>query len=256
MKEIILHRDLSTQDLFVEAIKELRNRGFVPSLRRGPTGVGNTLEEILGIEENCIDMPDIGNVELKAERISSTSMLTLKTKSPEIRGANNRFTNEYGYKTPDSVLLNPNLNILHSTVTMSNFNTLNGQPFLKLTLIDNRLYLEHAKNGIIDYMYWEESSLARAIKRKYPYKKLYYVPAENKYIDGKEYFHYTTAYYLEGFDVNKLMNCLKTGDIKIDLRIGIYTSGKKKGQRHDHGTGIRANIKNLEMCFNKRIQLI
>ena len=33
MKEIILHRDLSTQDLFVEAIKELRNRGFVLSVR-------------------------------------------------------------------------------------------------------------------------------------------------------------------------------------------------------------------------------
>lgn len=256
MKNIILHRDLSTQDLFVEAIIELKNKGYIPSLRKGPTGIGNTLEELLGIEENCIDMPDIGTIELKAERIHSKSMLTLKTKSPEIRGANSRFTDEYGYKTADSIMLNPDLNILHSTVTMSDYNTLNGNPFLKLTLIDNRLYLEHAKDGIIDYMYWDESSLAYAIKRKYPYKKLYYVLAENKFINDIEHFHYVNAYYLEGFDVNKLMECLKTGDIKIDLRIGIYTSGKMKGKRHDHGTGIRANINNLDMCFNKRIKLL
>lgn len=256
MSKIVIHRDLSTQQLFTEAIMELRDRGFVPSLRSGPTGIGKTLEEHLGIEENCIDMPDIGTVELKAERIISNSMLTLKTKSPEIRGSNNRLVNEYGYKTPDSIQLNPNLNILHSTVTMGDFNTLNGVPFLKITPVGKRLYMEHAHDGIIDYLYWEDKSLAKAIKKKYPYKKLYYVLAKSKFIDDREYFHYVKAYYLEGFDSQKLMECLKTGDIKIDLRIGIYTSGAKKGKRHDHGTGIRAVIQNLDMCFDKRVELL
>ncbi len=256
MAKIIRHKNLSTQELFVEAIRELSEKGFIPSLRKGPTGIGKTLEEYLGIEENCIDMPDIGTVELKAERIHASSMLTLKTLAPEKRGANNILANEYGYKTPDSILLNPNLNILHSTVTMSGFNAMHGEPFMKLTPVGDRLYLEHARDGIIKYAYWEEASLAKAIKKKYPYKKLYYVLAENKFVDAREYFHYVTAYYLEGFDANKLMECLKTGDIKIDLRIGIFTSGKSKGKRHDHGTGIRVGIKNLDMCFDKRKLLL
>lgn len=253
---IIIDQDLSTPELFLKAMRNIECEGYIKSLRSGPTGIGKTLEEKLGIHENCIDMPDIGNVELKAERINSKSLLTLKTKSPEIRGANQRLANTYGYKTEESISINPNLNILHSTLSMNKFNTLNGKPFLKLTLIDNRLYLEHSSDGIIDYAYWETSSLAKAIKKKYPQKKLYYVLADSKIIDGVEHFHYSKAYFLEGFDETKLMECVKSGDIKIDLRIGMYTSGKKRGKRHDHGTGIRVDINNIDQCFNKRIQIM
>lgn len=41
------------------------------------------------------------------------------------------------------------------------------------------------------------------------------------------------------------MEAIKAGDLKVDIRIGAYQSGIKKGNTHDHGTGFRINMKRL-----------
>jgi len=51
--------------------KELRDKGFVPSVRRGPTGIGHTLEHELGLHESNIALPDFGSIELKSFRLGS-----------------------------------------------------------------------------------------------------------------------------------------------------------------------------------------
>jgi len=58
---------------------KIRQMGWVPSKRRGPTGVGHTLEQLLGLKENNVALPDLGKVELKAHRVNSPSMITLFT---------------------------------------------------------------------------------------------------------------------------------------------------------------------------------
>lgn len=57
----------------------IKAMGYVPSARRGPTGIGQTLEELLGLKENNIAVPDWGTIELKAHRVGSSSMITLFT---------------------------------------------------------------------------------------------------------------------------------------------------------------------------------
>jgi hypothetical protein len=68
-----------TLDEFVEAFERIKRTGWVKSKRRGATGIGYTLEELLGVPENNIALPDLGEIELKAHRINSTSMITLFT---------------------------------------------------------------------------------------------------------------------------------------------------------------------------------
>lgn len=46
----------------------VKKLGWVVSQRRGPTGVGHTLERLVGLEENNLALPDLGSVELKAHR--------------------------------------------------------------------------------------------------------------------------------------------------------------------------------------------
>lgn len=59
------------------AIKE---KGFIPSKRKGPTGVGHTLTLELNLPEDNIPIPDIGGrVELKGTRYKSQSPITLFT---------------------------------------------------------------------------------------------------------------------------------------------------------------------------------
>ncbi|MDZ7343983.1 MAG: MvaI/BcnI family restriction endonuclease [candidate division KSB1 bacterium] len=64
---------------FINAFGALKAKNWVKSERRGPTGIGHTLEKLIGLPENNIASPDLGTIELKAHRINSNSMITLFT---------------------------------------------------------------------------------------------------------------------------------------------------------------------------------
>ena len=53
---------------FLAKITKIKSMGYVPSHRKGPTGIGKTLEDLLGITENNIPGPDFSNYELKSGR--------------------------------------------------------------------------------------------------------------------------------------------------------------------------------------------
>lgn len=38
----------------------------------------------------------------------------------------------------------------------------------------------------------------------------------------------------------------------MDIRLGIYASGKRKGKPHDNGTAIRVPPKKLDECFDTK----
>lgn len=65
-----------TLEDFIREYSNIVNMGWVKTHRAGPTGIGKTLEDLLGIQENNIDGPDFGDYELKSCRINSNSMLT------------------------------------------------------------------------------------------------------------------------------------------------------------------------------------
>jgi len=67
---------------FQRKIAQIKEMGYVQSHRKGDTGIGKTLEDLLGITENNIAGPDFAIYELKAGRKESVSMLTLFTKAP------------------------------------------------------------------------------------------------------------------------------------------------------------------------------
>lgn len=257
-RRIIVSGDLTSDEKFMDAIKQIEMKGFILSHRSGDTGVGKTLEDVLGVEENSVQAADLGEVELKATRRESNSKITLFTKSPKKRGVNSSVLRaRYGYQTDESRALNPNINILHTQVNGREFNTLNGEPFLKLTERDDRLYLEHATDGILEDVYWEQEQLKESFDKKYPSKKLYHVEAESKReADGTESFHYCEAYSLEDFSAERLIEGLKSGELDVDIRLGIYASGQRKGKPHDNGTAIRVSSKKLDECFEKKRKLL
>ena len=56
----------------------IRESGFVPNRREGNHGgIGNTLEDLLGIEENNLPIPNAAEWELKCQKIGTTSLTTL-----------------------------------------------------------------------------------------------------------------------------------------------------------------------------------
>jgi len=71
-----------TYEEMVKKLIEIKEMGFIRTHRSGNTGVGKTLEDLLGIKENNIPSPNGIKTELKSARKNAKSMLTLFTKSP------------------------------------------------------------------------------------------------------------------------------------------------------------------------------
>lgn len=72
-----------TIDEFITRFTAIKNTGYIKTHRVGDTGIGKTLEDLLGIEENNIAGPDFADYELKVMRSSANSILSLFTKSPQ-----------------------------------------------------------------------------------------------------------------------------------------------------------------------------
>ena len=68
---------IHTLEDFISKYQNIVNTGWITTHRSGPTGIGKTLEDLLGIPENNLHEPDFGEYELKSCRINSKSMLTM-----------------------------------------------------------------------------------------------------------------------------------------------------------------------------------
>src|SRR3990170_3876730 len=123
-----------------EQLEKIKAMGFVKTHRAHDTGIGKTLEDLLGIEENNFRLPDVGDVELKAKRIDSDSMLTIATKSPEPKGVNRILFYKYKYLDKEKKFS------LHSTVYGSRKNP----QLFQVVFEKNKLVLKN-KNHIEAY---------------------------------------------------------------------------------------------------------
>ena len=91
---------ITTLQDFISQFRKVKELGWITTHRSGPTGIGKTLEDLLGIDENNFDLPDFGETELKSFRIDTNSLLTLFTKSPLPAGVNTEIKNKFGYIDP------------------------------------------------------------------------------------------------------------------------------------------------------------
>lgn len=236
-----------TIDNLKTRLKEINEMGYIKTHRSGPTGIGKTLEDLLGITENNIAGPDLNDLgELKSCRNNQLSMVTLFTKSPSPSKINTTLLETYGYFDPKR----NNKKILHTTINGVNYNTINGTPYgFKVEIEGDRLYLRTNFPEKID-AYWEKEGLKEAFENKLP--KLIFVKADSRGIGKNEEFHFVEAYQLEGFSFENFVELIKNGIIKIDIRIGQYPDGRT----HDHGTAFRVINNYIDKLFNTKIKLL
>jgi hypothetical protein len=237
---------------FQRKIVQIKAMGYVQSHRKGDTGIGKTLEDLLGITENNIAGPDFATYELKAGRKESVSMLTLFTKAPLPASANKRLLEVFGYaqrkvprdhrqlplagKEVDGSKIPVEDKELHVTVDALKPNSVG----LKLGVRENKLSIENDKCVEV---YWDNDTLKEAFEKKY--HRLVYVLADHKIEGCKEFFWFNEALLLDGFSFERFSELVVEGRLKVDIRIGHYPDGRL----HDHGTGFRILPKYLPQCF-------
>lgn len=220
-----------TLDAFRQKFEELRKKGFVPSARKGPTGVGHTLEHYLGLSENNIALPDLPEIELKAHRERSGSLITLFTfnrmawQMPPLEAIR-----QYG--TLDQ---NGRLGLYY---TMSLDENPTG---LSLKVEKDKIFVQHISGQIV--VSWPLQAVVERFMQKIP--ALILVSANTKTDDdGNEHFHFYKARFLRGTSPELLAKHFNERNILIDLRL------HDKGTRaRNHGTGFRVYEHKLHLIF-------
>jgi len=239
----------------IEKLKIIKKASYVKTHRAGNTGVGKTLEDLLGIKENNIPGPNASVIELKSARKNASSMLTLFTKSPLPKKANSVLLKKYGYpsdKPPHQFIgsggKGNERKELHTTINAKEFNKLKGIAGFKIAIKNKRLNLITPKNEVLGH--WDKETLKKSFEIKLP--KLLYVKAETKGKGSDEKFWFNEAWLLSGFNFDNFLKLLKQGVIFVDIRIGQYPDGRT----HDHGTAFRVFPDKLDLCFKQRKRIM
>lgn len=225
-----------TLEEFKTKIKSLKERGFIPTTRKGPTGIGHTFETALELDENNFALPDIDNIEIKAHRDGVNSMITLFT-----------FNNKAWVMPPLDAIKKYGSYDQNGRLGM--YYTMSLTPNsagLFLTVDKEKITVQHTSGEIITT--WRLDNLAERFLQKIP--ALLFVSALTEERDGKEYFHFYRAQLMKGTTPELLSDLFKTGDILVDLRLH-----DKGTSARNHGTGFRTFENKLPRLFNEIIDI-
>ncbi|MFA5799398.1 MAG: MvaI/BcnI family restriction endonuclease [Candidatus Peribacteraceae bacterium] len=257
-----------TKESLIEKLLEIVKKGWIPNSRHGNHGgIGNTLEDLLGIKENNLPIPNAAEWELKTQRLNSTSLTTLFHIEPSPRAI--RFVPQvllpkYGWAHQEDGKKYPK-------GEMSFRQTIHGKSrsdrgFKVEIDRKNRKILISFGAKAVDSRHkdWIKSVKKRVglgelnpqpywgfddLEHKAGTKLLnaFYVQAEVKAKNKREYYHYAKVMMLQNFSFEGFLKALEEGKILVDFdaRTG-----------HNHGTKFRLRQDCLPMLYNKATVII
>jgi hypothetical protein len=216
---------------FKDKFKRIKDMGFVRTKRSGATGIGYTLESLLGILENNIAHPDIDGAELKAHRTNVNGLITLFTfnnkvwKMPPLEAVK-----KYGNKDKDG------RQGLYYTMSLKP-----NSAGLFLDVQKTEISVRHISGEVVAV--WQLQTLADRFMQKIP--SLVFVSTFTEERDGIEYFHYYRAQLMQGTSPELLSDQFRAENILVDLRLH-----DKGTMARNHGTGFRTYENKLPLLFN------
>ena len=243
-------KTFSKDDLKNE-LRKIREKGFVPNSRHGNVGgIGNTLEDLLGIKENNLPIPNAAEWELKCQRLGTTALTTLFHIEPSptaMKLVPSELLPLYGWKHAKAGKTYPESE-------MSFRQTIHGlersdrgfqvivdenQQKILISFKANSVSERHAEwlrsveeraglGELEPQPYWGFNDLFHKAGTKL--LNCFYVQAQVKRIRGQEHYHYTNILMLRSFSLEKFLEGIKQGFVLVDFdaRTG-----------HNHGTKFR-----------------
>lgn len=252
---------LFTKELLIEKLKAISAKGWIQNTRHGNSGgIGNTLEDLLGIKENNLPIPNAAEWELKTQRIDTCSLTTLFHMEPSPRA--------FGFV---SQILLPLYGWSHQEAgekykkkEMSFRQTINGQSPTDRGFIINvdrkqqkvlvsfnstKVSSKHSKwlksvkkhidlKELNPQPYWGFDDLEHKAGTKLV--NCFYVQAETKTKDGKEFYKYSKITMLRKFSFEGFLKAIETAKVLVDF-------DARSG--HNHGTKFRLRQDSLPMLY-------
>ncbi len=262
--------NIYTKEKLIEKFKEIADLGWIENSRYGNHGgIGNTLEDLLGIEENNLPIPNAAEWELKTQRKNTSSLTTLFHSEPSPRAIKfvpSILLPKYGWK-------HQNAGNKYPRNEMSFRQTIHGLSYSDrgfTVIIDrkNKKVLISFNSKKVDERHkdWLNNTRKNVglgelnpqpywgfddLKHKAGTKLLntFYVQADIKKDkkNKKEYYHYNKVLMLQKFNFDGFLKCLQKGNILVDFdaRTG-----------HNHGTKFRLRQNHFPDLYGKITEII
>ena len=251
-----------TKESLIAELKSIRNQGFIKNARHGNHGgIGNTLEDLLEIEENNLPIPNAAEWELKTQRIGSTALVTLFHIEPSptaIKFVPSILLPHYGWKHKEAGNKYPateksfRATIHGLQASDRGFKVVidNQQSKVLISFESALVAIKHSSwlnsvagsigtSQINPQPYWGFSDLSSKAGTKL--HNAFFVQAEVKKENGDEFYHYKSILKLTGFNFNKFLLGLREGFVLVDFdaRTG-----------HNHGTKFRLRQNRLPDLYD------
>lgn len=220
-----------------QKFNEIKKKGWVKNVGHGTGSMGRTFEYLIGREENSLEIPDFGEVEIKTQKVFTRGYINLFNMAPAGKYYHEieRLKNLYGY--PDKSCSEYKVLNNHVFCTCRTNIGINYQFMLKVDRNDRRIYLcvfDKLGIPIEKEVYWDFDIIKEKLYRKL--KTLAFIKGDRKFIDGEEYYRYFDMKIYTLKDFSTFISLIEKGYIRINFKINVFKSGKRKGQIHDHGT--------------------
>ena len=212
-------------------LSEVSQRGFIKTMRPGDTGVGYTLETLLGIEANSNRAPDYKGIELKSSRVSKASnkqttvfsqvpnwKLSNLKGSKDILNKHGRFNAEKGRDQ------------LYHEISCTKLNSYDLQLELKDDWEELRqIYVPDGDESRKETdVIWQMDKLIERVEEKH--QETMWVSAETRGKRADEEFWFTSARHTTGLDPTALPILLEAGSMTVHYLIKRTPTGAAKDQ--------------------------
>lgn len=265
---------LFTKEQLIKEISTIIEQGWKKSVKKtldksNDGAVGNTLEVLLGIQENNLPIPNASEWELKGQRLYTSSLVTLKHIEPSPKGAkivSGLMLPYYGWKHKQAGLKYSSKEMsFRSTTYVANFTNRGFRITIdkkeqKVKFIFDSTQADKTNPEIASWLesvndriglgplnpepYWGFDDLKYAIGSKI--KNCFYIVADTKIESSQEYFLYRELYILSGFSFEKFLKCIEDSIILIDFdaRTG-HNHGTKFRIRQDRWSQLYSEVKRV-----------
>lgn len=235
----------------LEKLREIGARGFVPTLRGGATGVGMTLETMLGIKANSSRGPDYRGIELKASRSRKGARrqgtrVTLFSKVPDWTVS--------AVKTPVELLQRYGYD---RSGRRQLYCSLNHQPNTLGLFLQAELDALHANHGSVAQpvrvVQWAMESLHASLAEKH--QETFWVKAVSRIGPHGEEFHYQEVLHTRAPLVANFKPLLELGHIEVDFLLHLLPrAAGQKPRARDHGYLFKVSPGDMELLFPPSIR--
>jgi hypothetical protein len=225
-------------DELLSKLRLIGNQGYIKSLVNSDTGIGRTLEKLLGIEMNSSKNPDYKGIELKSFRDSRGTRKGLFAKTPnwELSKFKSRveILDNFGYWEAGVFRL-------YNTIRATGRNA--QGLILKIENDKNWLVENSDRNEIGDFLVWELELLKKTLSEKH--KETFWISTDSKKEDGNEYFLYKSVEHTKNPLVNQFELLIDIGAITVDYNMKRLADGKVE----DKGCNFKLKPSAMSLLF-------